>query len=175
MVLSVSGSNETRDCLDPWTTVYINATGEVATCCWSKPIGNLNDQTIDEILEGEPVRAYRSGLLTGDLPEDCAKCPARAHVPLGELEKKLAKLDRDALREPDFESHSRIRSLERRRFELKDEVARCEDATEGKRLSRELSEVDRELGKLTYAMRKPLRALVKRRIARILSFGRGNP
>lgn len=75
----------TSPCAYPWQQMNIDLTGEVVPCCfWSgygnsgKPLGNTNDQTIDEIWNGEAYRELRAANASGDPPEGhpCRKCMA---------------------------------------------------------------------------------------------------
>jgi len=116
----------TRDCLDPWTTVFVQAGGDVAACCWAPPIGNLGRRSLEQIVEGEPVHELRRRLLTGDLDAACRACPARAYIGVGELERKVRALADDARRAPEFEVRRSVRAAERRRAELCRELGACE-------------------------------------------------
>ena len=73
---------ETRDCLDPWKMSFVHADGSVTLCCWSRPVGNIKDAPFGEILMNEAAREMRRGLLTGRIPDDCVRCPARMLVPV---------------------------------------------------------------------------------------------
>lgn len=72
-------------CAYPWQQMNIDLTGEVVPCCfWSgygndgKPLGNTNEQTLDEIWNGEAYRELRRANATGDLSEGhpCHECLA---------------------------------------------------------------------------------------------------
>jgi len=80
---------ETRDCLDPWKMSFVHADGSVSLCCWSRSIGNIKDARFGELLVNDASREMRRGLLTGRLPEDCVRCPARTLVPVAELRRKV--------------------------------------------------------------------------------------
>jgi hypothetical protein len=80
---------QTRDCLDPWGMAYVKADGAVSLCCWSRPIGNVKEGTIDALLHNEASREMRRGLLTGAMPHDCVVCPARALVPVDDFRRKV--------------------------------------------------------------------------------------
>jgi hypothetical protein len=80
---------ETRDCLDPWKMSFVHADGAVSLCCWSRPVGNIKDAPFGEILMNEAAREMRRGLLTGRIPDDCVRCPARMLVPVAELRRKV--------------------------------------------------------------------------------------
>ncbi|GJM21729.1 MAG: hypothetical protein DHS20C15_16440 [Planctomycetota bacterium] len=72
-------------CAYPWQQMNIDLTGEVVPCCfWSgygnsgKPLGNTNEQSIDEIWNGEAYRELRAANASGDPPEGhpCRGCIA---------------------------------------------------------------------------------------------------
>jgi MoaA/NifB/PqqE/SkfB family radical SAM enzyme len=68
---------QTRNCLDPWTKVFLKADHQVRLCCFGPSIGDLNEQKLAEILNGPIAQAIRFNLLTGRLDQWCANCPAR--------------------------------------------------------------------------------------------------
>lgn len=73
---------KTRICLDPWNKAFIRADGQVCLCCNAKPVGDLNVDNLDDIINGEKAKEYRAGLLTGKLHQDCVTCPDK---PVGEI------------------------------------------------------------------------------------------
>jgi hypothetical protein len=80
---------ETRDCLDPWKMSFVHADGSVSLCCWSRSIGNIKDAPFAELLMNDASKEMRRGLLTGRLPDDCVRCPARTLVPVAQFRKKV--------------------------------------------------------------------------------------
>jgi len=80
---------ETRDCLDPWKMAFVHADGNVSLCCWSRPVGNVKDAPMQQLLHNEAALAMRRGLLTGELPPDCAQCPARTLTAVPEFRRKV--------------------------------------------------------------------------------------
>jgi radical SAM protein with 4Fe4S-binding SPASM domain len=71
-------------CHIPWQQMVIDSTGYVAPCCyWSAidntndAIGNINEQSLDEIWNGEGFQKLRAGMARGDLKAaGCANCYA---------------------------------------------------------------------------------------------------
>ena len=64
---------QTRICLDPWAKVFVRASGQVCLCCNAGPIGSLNDNSLDDILNndkavGEWVLIFRVSCLDNDKP-----------------------------------------------------------------------------------------------------------
>lgn len=64
-------------CAAPWRGLHINPRGDVKTCCAGDPnmLGNLNTQTIEEILHGPVLQEIRQNIRTGQLHEKyCYNC-----------------------------------------------------------------------------------------------------
>jgi MoaA/NifB/PqqE/SkfB family radical SAM enzyme len=63
-------------CAAPWRGLHINIRGDVKTCCAGNPnlLGNLNDQTIDEVLNGPNLTEIRSTLRQGKSHPYCRNC-----------------------------------------------------------------------------------------------------
>ena len=84
---------QTRNCLDPWTKVFLKADHQVRLCCFGPPVGDLDKQKLIEIINGPAAQTIRLNLLTGKLDQWCANCPARKEISpelLQELVKKQA-------------------------------------------------------------------------------------
>jgi radical SAM protein with 4Fe4S-binding SPASM domain len=72
----------TPRCHLPWQQMVIDATGEVAPCCYwgayenaNPPIGNVNESSIEEIWNNERFQQLRRGMATDDLVlAGCDKC-----------------------------------------------------------------------------------------------------
>ncbi|MCB0077466.1 MAG: radical SAM protein [Anaerolineales bacterium] len=60
-------------CNAPWVSAVVEADGTVRPCFFHAPLGNINDQPLGEILNGEAGRAFRRTL---DVATDaiCRKC-----------------------------------------------------------------------------------------------------
>ena len=63
-------------CAAPWRGLHINPRGDVKTCCAGNPnmLGNLNTQTIEQILNSELMAEIRSDLSQGKPHEYCSNC-----------------------------------------------------------------------------------------------------
>ena len=64
-------------CAAPWRGLHINPRGDVKTCCAGDPnmLGNLNTQTIEEILHGPIMQEIRQTIRSGKLHEKyCYNC-----------------------------------------------------------------------------------------------------
>lgn len=68
-----------RMCDSPWTMILIHPDGGVVPCSnWytHELMGNVREQSFEEIWNGPKYRELREGLLTGNLSENCSRCPA---------------------------------------------------------------------------------------------------
>jgi len=64
-----------KGCAVPWAHVVIGANGEVHPCCVSPTsLGNLNDNTLEEIWFGEKYAAFRKALKSTRPHRDCWGC-----------------------------------------------------------------------------------------------------
>jgi hypothetical protein len=79
-------SIKTKSCLDPWSFLLVKADGSVCLCCWSEPIGNINESSLDDIISGEKAQALRSSLLEGNLAAFCVSCIARDDTTIDKLQ-----------------------------------------------------------------------------------------
>lgn len=64
-------------CAAPWRGLHINPRGDVKTCCAGNPnmLGNLNDSTIDQILNGPVLREIQETVRQGRLHDKyCRNC-----------------------------------------------------------------------------------------------------
>jgi radical SAM protein with 4Fe4S-binding SPASM domain len=68
-------------CEVPWATAAITANGDVMACCMpGTVIGNLNEQSLDEIWNGPEFAAFRMRVNSHDPPAPCRNCGmARVH------------------------------------------------------------------------------------------------
>lgn len=63
-------------CAAPWRGLHINPRGDVKTCCAGNPnmLGNLNSQTIEQILNSNLMTEIRTSLAQGQAHEYCSNC-----------------------------------------------------------------------------------------------------
>lgn len=63
-------------CAAPWRGLHINPRGDVKTCCAGDPnmLGNLNEQTIEEILHGPVMQEIRQSIRAGRPHAYCYNC-----------------------------------------------------------------------------------------------------
>lgn len=70
-------------CLEPWTYLRISSDGGVQLCCYSNQIlGNLHQQTLTDIWNGDKFRYYRGKVNSPDPPEECRRCPRKLGMSL---------------------------------------------------------------------------------------------
>ena len=74
-----------RACRRPWSLMYVTANGNVLPCCIAPftgahydgmVLGNIFEQTAEEIWNGQRYQQWRQAMLSGKPPEACAGCGA---------------------------------------------------------------------------------------------------
>jgi MoaA/NifB/PqqE/SkfB family radical SAM enzyme len=84
---------KTRDCVDPWNAAFVQSNGGVRPCCFiDSSFGQLQTQSLGDIIDGGPFLRLRDELLTGQLRPSCAACPAREAVDVSVLEQHVRAL-----------------------------------------------------------------------------------
>ena len=74
--------NVTLLCAQPFSQVYLEKDGKVRTCCYgTHDLGNLNEQSIEEIWNGPRFRALRRAMFTGQIPIECDQCVTLGRIP----------------------------------------------------------------------------------------------
>jgi radical SAM protein with 4Fe4S-binding SPASM domain len=75
---------------NPWETAHVLSNGDVAACevLDQVPLGNVKQQSIEEIWNGERYRAFRAQYHRGDVPE-CQSCPWKLAYRPGRLESDI--------------------------------------------------------------------------------------
>jgi MoaA/NifB/PqqE/SkfB family radical SAM enzyme len=64
-----------KACQMPWTGLMVESDGNVKVCCYNSPyVGNLNNQTFEEIWNGAPIKTLRRSFVEGRPPEGCLNC-----------------------------------------------------------------------------------------------------
>ena len=63
-------------CAAPWRGLHINPRGDVKTCCAGNPnmLGNLNEHSIEQILNGDTLKQIRRTLASGQPHDYCSNC-----------------------------------------------------------------------------------------------------
>lgn len=60
-----------------WSHLHVSAIGDVLPCCvgdWQRPLGNINNQTFDDIWNGEEIRKLRLQLTQDKKVPHCRAC-----------------------------------------------------------------------------------------------------
>jgi MoaA/NifB/PqqE/SkfB family radical SAM enzyme len=64
-------------CILPWIHIHGSSTGEAYPCCISvseEPVGNLRNDTVEDIWNDEPYRLMRRNMLNGMHCKECVNC-----------------------------------------------------------------------------------------------------
>jgi MoaA/NifB/PqqE/SkfB family radical SAM enzyme len=61
-------------CMHPFTGLATREDGAIQVCCRSHPIGNIQDNTLEEIWNGDNMKRIRKQVLTGCRPSECEPC-----------------------------------------------------------------------------------------------------
>ena len=65
-------------CLAPWTHLHTWPNNSVYPCCLApmeNPVGNLKNQTLEEVWNSQELKDMRLSMLKGKLPyKTCSKC-----------------------------------------------------------------------------------------------------
>ncbi len=61
-------------CMHPFTGLATREDGAVKVCCRSQPVGWIQEQSIEDIWNGEAMREVRRKVLCGERPEVCKPC-----------------------------------------------------------------------------------------------------
>lgn len=80
---------QTKMCIDPWAKCFIRANGDVHLCCYGTVVGNLSDGPIDDILNNDRAKEYRSKLLEGSPMPKCLNCGDKKTCSTEELTQKV--------------------------------------------------------------------------------------
>lgn len=67
-------------CPAPWVGLYVEPTGRVDNCCVGKNnLGNIQENTIEELLYGDINLSVQQTMLAGEYPKGCAWCENSSH------------------------------------------------------------------------------------------------
>lgn len=64
-------------CLQPWVGIHAWPDGSVFPCCMydtSKPLGNINDENIQDLVTNKNYITLRQQLVNGEKPQGCNRC-----------------------------------------------------------------------------------------------------
>ncbi len=59
----------------PWIHYHVSDNGKAKACCIANiPLGNVNEQSFDEIWNGKPIQDLRTKFLKGEIDKRCSGC-----------------------------------------------------------------------------------------------------
>ena len=61
-------------CMHPFTGLATREDGAICACCRSHPVGNIQEQTLEEIWNNDTMKRIRKQVLTGYRPPECEPC-----------------------------------------------------------------------------------------------------
>lgn len=61
-------------CMHPFTGLATREDGAICACCRSHPVGFIQEQTLEEIWNGDNMKRIRKQVLTGYRPPECEPC-----------------------------------------------------------------------------------------------------
>src|SRR5205823_12350181 len=68
-------------CSEPWASIWVTSAGEVRTCCTNEvAFGNVFEQPIEEIWNGDAFRTFREQHVRRESPTGCSNCIANGRV-----------------------------------------------------------------------------------------------
>ncbi|MDB4088088.1 twitch domain-containing radical SAM protein [Flavobacteriales bacterium] len=71
----MSQNSDKPYCLMPWIHYHVSDNGKVKACCIANiPLGNVNDDSFEEIWNGESIKNLRTKFLKGEIDKRCSGC-----------------------------------------------------------------------------------------------------
>lgn len=69
-------------CYEPWTSMAIMPDGKLGPCCamHSEHALSVKDRTLEEVWNGAYMTEVRAGMLNGQPPDYCRRCPSNIYV-----------------------------------------------------------------------------------------------
>jgi hypothetical protein len=61
-------------CIHPFTGLATREDGAICACCRSQPVGFIQENSLEEIWNGDKLRNIRKQVLNGERPVECAPC-----------------------------------------------------------------------------------------------------
>ena len=61
-------------CRAPWEGLFVNPDGDFRVCCGGRSLGNLNKNSLQELLEAGPLAKLREDMLTKGSSDYCTSC-----------------------------------------------------------------------------------------------------
>ena len=70
----LSNINPPTFCMHPFTGLATREDGAIKVCCRSHPIGNIQENSLEEIWNGDTMKRIRKQVLSGYRPPECEPC-----------------------------------------------------------------------------------------------------
>ena len=67
-------NNSKTFCMHPFTGLATREDGAICACCRSQPVGFIQDNSLEEIWNGDVMRKIRQQVLNDERPRECAPC-----------------------------------------------------------------------------------------------------
>jgi len=68
-------------CTAPWNGITVQVNGEVTTCCAGRDVlGNLNSESISNIINNKKLNDIRNELISGNIPSNCFFCKKEIEI-----------------------------------------------------------------------------------------------
>jgi radical SAM protein with 4Fe4S-binding SPASM domain len=98
-------------CIMPWIHLHVAQNGNIIPCCQAPPqkvhrLGNINEQSISEIWNGERIKSFRKKMLNGVQDVRCKQCYLKEANGLESLRQKSNETYHDGAIELNIESSS---------------------------------------------------------------------
>lgn len=61
-------------CMHPFTGLATREDGAITACCRSHPVGNIQDNTLEEIWNNDTMKSIRQQVLNNQRPKECEPC-----------------------------------------------------------------------------------------------------
>lgn len=61
-------------CRAPWEGLFVNPDGDLRVCCGGRSLGNLNKNSLQELLDAGPLAKLREDMLTKGYSDYCTSC-----------------------------------------------------------------------------------------------------
>lgn len=85
-------------CVLPWYHLFIGTGGDVLPCCdsiHSLPLGSVNDDSIDTIVNSSKFNAVREKMISGKRPKECSSCYDIEDIGIESKRHKMNKIYKD--------------------------------------------------------------------------------
>lgn len=102
-------------CAAPWSHVYIHPNGDVHPCCTALSLkyGNVNEDSLYNIWNGDVAKDFRQKLLNGEKQKACEFCyKQEEHSPISSLRQHLNRRYGMHVKDDDLEPDFKIRYLD---------------------------------------------------------------